>query len=131
MHRFRHCSYVTREKLAAKWGEETADSIFEQVTAAVLATRGEILTYEGEVALAVFHSSSDGVTESAEAVWGRHVPYLVSVETPEETEPQVAVFTRGELVDLLAADGVKFEIRRCRCWYMTMPGGLHRWRLAM
>ncbi|NLY69162.1 MAG: stage II sporulation protein D [Clostridiales bacterium] len=105
-----HCkAYVTREKLAAKWGEETADSIFEQVTAAVLATRGEILTYEGEVALAVFHSSSDGVTESAEAVWGRHVPYLVSVETPEETEPQVAVFTRGELVDLLAADGVKFE----------------------
>lgn len=106
----RHCkAYVTRDELAEKWGEETADNIFTQVGAAVAATRGEIISYEGEPVLAVFHSSSDGVTESAEAVWGSHVPYLVSVETPEVTEPQVSVFTRYELADLLAPEGVSFE----------------------
>lgn len=106
----KHCkAYVTREQLAEKWGADTAEDIFEKVTAAVAATCGEILTYEGEPALAVFHSSSNKVTESAEAVWGSHVPYLVSVETPEETEPQVAVFTRTELADLLAPYGVSYE----------------------
>lgn len=106
----KHCkAYVTREELAEKWGNETANNIFEKARASVEATRGQILTYEGEPALAVFHASSNRLTESAEAVWGRHVPYLVSVETPEETEPQVAVFTRGELADLLAPYGVKFS----------------------
>lgn len=105
-----HCkAYVTRDMLAAKWGAETADDIFEKVSAAVFETGGEIITYEGEAALAVFHSSSDGVTESAAAVWGRHVPYLVSVETPESTEPQVTVFTRQQIADALADHGIDYD----------------------
>jgi stage II sporulation protein D len=105
-----HCkAYVTHDMLSEKWGAETADDIFEQVSAAVSQTKGEILTYEGEAALAVFHSSSDGVTESAAAVWGRHVPYLVSVDTPESIDPQVTVFTRQQLADALADHGISYD----------------------
>ena len=43
---------------------------------AVVATRGEVLTYQGNVIEAVFHSSSGGHTENSEHVWQSAVPYL-------------------------------------------------------
>jgi stage II sporulation protein D len=54
-----------------------------------MSTSGEVITYDGEVALAVFHSqSAGGRTESSAQVWGGEVPYLVSVESHgEETAP--------------------------------------------
>jgi stage II sporulation protein D len=105
-----HCkAYVTLEELTAKWGGDKAEDIFTQVGAAVKATEGEILTYDGAAALTVFHSSSDGVTESAAAVWGSAVPYLVSVDTPEETDPSVTVFTQDQLAAALSADGVSYD----------------------
>ncbi len=105
-----HCkAYVTREALAAKWGEEKADEIFTAVGAAVTATAGEIISYGGETALAVFHSCSDGATESAQAVWGRAVPYLTSVDTPEKTEPVVKTFKKEQIAEALAPDGVTIE----------------------
>jgi stage II sporulation protein D len=42
------------------------------------ATRGEVLLYEGRPILAAYHSSSGGRSASAEEVWGRPVPYLMS-----------------------------------------------------
>jgi stage II sporulation protein D len=49
------------------------------VGAAVDATRGQILTFGGEPILAAFHSAAGGRTATAAEVWGRAVPYLVSV----------------------------------------------------
>ncbi len=54
------------------------------VWAALAATRGEVLAYEGSPILAVFHSSSGGRTASAEEVWGQARDYLVSVEVVDE-----------------------------------------------
>lgn len=55
--------------------------------AAVDATRGEVLVYAGAPILAAYHSASGGQTASAEEVWGREVPYLVSrpVENEEDS----------------------------------------------
>ena len=55
--------------------------------AATRETRGEVLLYDGEPILAAYHSSSGGRTASAEEVWGRPVPYLVSrsVEGEEDS----------------------------------------------
>jgi SpoIID/LytB domain protein len=47
--------------------------------AAVAATRGEILTYDGRPADAVYHAVCGGHTESARDVWGSDVPYLQGV----------------------------------------------------
>ena len=56
------------------------------VRAAVRGTRREVLVYRGEPILAAFHSSSGGQTASAEEVWGRAVPYLVSRPVPHEED---------------------------------------------
>lgn len=56
----------------------------DAVRAAVEATRGEILTEDGDPILAVFHSSSGGRTASAREVWGEARDYLVSVPVEDE-----------------------------------------------
>lgn len=53
---------------------------------ATAATRGEVLVYGGEPILAVYHSSAGGRTASAEEVWGRGLPYLVSRDVEGEDE---------------------------------------------
>jgi len=56
---------------------------------AVAATRGQVLLWRGEPILAAYHSASGGRTASAEEVWGRPVPYLVSVPVDgEEISPK-------------------------------------------
>ena len=63
------------------WREER-DAAFE---AAVSTTDGLVLTYDGALIDATFFSSAAGRTEAAVAVWGGEVPYLQSVESPEDT----------------------------------------------
>ncbi len=44
---------------------------------AVDQTRGQVLTYNGRLIVAYFHSNSGGYTERPENVWGARVPYLI------------------------------------------------------
>lgn len=53
-----------------------------RATRAIGATAGEVLTYGGAIANAMFHSTSGGATISAEEAFGAVVPYLVGVEDP-------------------------------------------------
>jgi stage II sporulation protein D len=53
--------------------------------AAVDATAGQVVLYEGQVAKTFFFSTSGGRTASAEDVWGEPVPYLVSVPDPYDS----------------------------------------------
>ncbi len=77
-------AYLSREQLSSSWGDKYAQYI-EKISAAVSATDGEYLSYDGQPALAAFHSSSDGATEDAAALWS-DVPYLKSVSSPETGE---------------------------------------------
>jgi stage II sporulation protein D len=54
-------------------------------TAAVDATAGQVVLYQGAVAKTYFFSTSGGRTASAEDVWGDPVPYLVSVPDPYDS----------------------------------------------
>lgn len=56
----------------------------EKVRGAVLATSGQVLTYQGNLIEATYFSCSGGTTEDAVAVWGTDFPYLRSVESPGE-----------------------------------------------
>ena len=47
---------------------------------AVNETRGQVLTYKGQLIAAYFHSSSGGFTENSENVWGGNQPYLRGIE---------------------------------------------------
>lgn len=75
-------------------------------TAAVRATRGEVLTYGGQPIEALFHTDSGGMTESSEDVWGSHVPYLRAVrDTPLGTMPWTKTMSTADLEKKLAAKG--------------------------
>jgi stage II sporulation protein D len=55
--------------------------------AAVQATEGQVLTYNGQIIEAVFHSSSGGHTENVEDVWVQALPYLRGVQDFDEGAP--------------------------------------------
>ncbi|WP_170291925.1 SpoIID/LytB domain-containing protein [Heliobacterium mobile] len=55
-----------------------------RVTQLVNATRGQVVTYDGKLIEAVFHSNSGGQTEDARYVWNSDVPYLRGVPAPED-----------------------------------------------
>ncbi len=56
----------------------------EKTNAAVDASAGKYIRYEGEICQTFFYSSDGGATESAENVWGIKVPYLAGVFDPYE-----------------------------------------------
>ncbi|QQY80856.1 SpoIID/LytB domain-containing protein [Keratinibaculum paraultunense] len=47
---------------------------------AVDATKGKIITYNGEIIDALYHSNSGGHTEDSVEAWGNYFPYLVGVK---------------------------------------------------
>ncbi|MGE5678837.1 MAG: SpoIID/LytB domain-containing protein [Pseudomonadota bacterium] len=49
-------------------------------TAAVAATKGKIITYNGELITAFFHSTSGGHTEDSENIWGTRTDYIRGVD---------------------------------------------------
>jgi stage II sporulation protein D len=63
-----------------------ADAETPSVLRAARETRGEYLAYRQQPILAVFHSASGGRTAAAEEVWGRAIPYLVSVPVENEED---------------------------------------------
>jgi stage II sporulation protein D len=78
--------------------------------AAVNATAGQVVLYEGEVAKTFFFSTSGGRTASAEDVFGEPVPYLVSVPDPYDSiSPHhdwgPLVFTGAKLAKVLKMKG--------------------------
>lgn len=53
---------------------------FKKISKAVESTRGEIILYDSKPIDALYYSTCGGSTESAEAVWGKEVPYLHAVK---------------------------------------------------
>ncbi len=86
---FAHCkAYKTDKELSELW-EENKKEYSKKISDAVYGTAGEIITYDGAVAMAVFHSQTgSGRTENSRDVWGGDLPYLISVESHgEESAP--------------------------------------------
>ncbi len=81
-----HCqAYISEEERREKWGSG-ADEKWNKISLAVEETAGQIMTYNGEIISAVFHSTSSGNTEAAVDVWGNDVPYLQSVSSVGDIE---------------------------------------------
>ena len=77
-------AWQSDEALRQKWGGDY-DTYSQKIRAAVEATAGQYLSYEGQPVFAAFHSSSAGATEDCGQVWNPS-PYLVSVSSPETAE---------------------------------------------
>lgn len=78
-------AWITKENRLARWDENLREENWEKIENAVYTTKGKIITYNGEVIDAFFHSNSGGLTETPAGVWGgTNYPYLQSVETSGE-----------------------------------------------
>ena len=105
-------SFIKKEKLKEKWGENY-DAYAEKINKAITEVKGEYLSYDGAVALALYHAVSPGRTNSCKEVFGGDKPYLVPVESEcDKLSPDYkSVFSlsedelKGKLSALAAASG--------------------------
>lgn len=103
---------LTEADARAVYGEDYDEAV-SAVRAAAKATEGEIIMYGEAPAAAVFHVSSAGVTESAENIWGKEYPYLVSVSSDctearrEFTKAELAARISSEYAEASEYDGTK------------------------
>ena len=73
-------AYITVDEMKQKW-KNHFEEYYNHINEAVEDTKGEIMVYDNEPILAVFHAESGGKTESAENVWQKEIPYLKSVDS--------------------------------------------------
>lgn len=74
-------AYISEADYLSQGGTQEG---IDKIRAAVLATSGYVLTYEGGLIEATYFSCSGGSTEDAAAVWGTDFPYLQAVSSPGE-----------------------------------------------
>ncbi len=110
--------HVTSSVLHQVYKGRNMDS---SVTEAVRATEGQVLTFEGEPIIAYYHSTTDGMTELPEEVFGRGFPYLRSVPASGKLSP-MALWTRSvPLREVAKALGVQ-EVRQLTPVSFTATG---------
>ena len=78
-------------------GYQSPEIVHRIYKRAVRQTANQVITYNGELITAMFHSSSNQTTESAENYSGNNIPYLQAVSSPEENTAQQTFFTFAEL----------------------------------
>ncbi len=84
------------------------DGEAESTRAAVRATAGQVLTYQGNVVEALFHANSGGHTENSEQVFSGVIPYLRGVPDFDQEAPnfQWSVnFSQAQLIQRLPGLG--------------------------
>ena len=72
--------YISREAALKKWGSN-AEEYAKKIEKIINETENQMLTYNGEIILSVYHAVSGGSTESSKNVWGKDYPYLQSVDS--------------------------------------------------
>jgi stage II sporulation protein D len=86
---------------------EGLESEYARTNEAVAATRGQVVTYKGDVAQTFYSACSGGHTESVENVFGTAIPYLVGVPDPYDyycpLHKWKLEFTGPEISDRLGA----------------------------
>lgn len=75
--------YIDNDKLKEKW-KDKYNLFYKKIKEAVDSTKGEYLTYQGNIIEAFFFSTSSGMTENSEDVFTSSLPYLRSVESSQD-----------------------------------------------
>ena len=99
-------AYIGEDRARSNWGEN-AGAYEAKVEAAVRETDGETILYGGVPILAVFHSSSAGLTRAAGEVWVNDLPYLQAVDSPEPGDRIPQYYSRVEFT----AEELKAKLR--------------------
>ncbi|AYD41390.1 stage II sporulation protein D [Clostridium fermenticellae] len=74
--------FMTKDDRFKSWPQSKREEYWNKISDAVKDTKGEILTYKGELVMEPYYfSSSSGKTEDAKDVFSKDVPYLKSVSS--------------------------------------------------
>ena len=73
-------AYYTKEDMKSSW-KESFNEYYDKISKAVLSTKGEVITYNGDIINSYYFSLSNGKTENSSNVFGE-AKYLVSVDSP-------------------------------------------------
>lgn len=87
--------YITNEEMKDMW-QSGYQKYYKKVKDAVYDTKGLVMTYDGDIILSMYFSTSNGYTEDAKEVFGVDTPYLKSVASFENTNPRTVSFTKNE-----------------------------------
>lgn len=79
-------AWLSQKALLNKWQQNNFFINWSKISRAVEETKGLVLTYQGRLITAAYHSTSGGETATAKEVWGNKVPYLKSVSSLYEGE---------------------------------------------
>lgn len=75
-----HCqAWTSKEAAVANWPFFRQRSYWRKIVGAVSETKNLVITYQGKLIDAVYHSTCGGSTENSEDVWSNKVAYLRSV----------------------------------------------------
>lgn len=103
-------AWLSGEKLKERWGKNY-DVYWGKIRRAVEETRGQVVTYNGELINALFHSTSGERTASAKEVWGFDYPYLISVPcTWDEKTPRYQERKEFTLADIEQVLGTEAQV---------------------
>lgn len=98
--------YFDEEKAKEYYGENFTTA-YEKANKAVLRTEGVIITYQNFPITTAFHPVSCGFTESAEDIFNEKIPYLLSVESPQDSSldgfEQVVEISKTKIFSRLCA----------------------------
>jgi len=84
-------AYISVDEMKNRW-KENFDIYYERIKNAVFDTKGEIMVYDNEPILAVFHAISNGMTEESQNIWNKEMPYLKSVESRGDIDAQGYIY---------------------------------------
>lgn len=105
-------SYIDENARKEKWKDsfEKYESAVENAVDAVL---GQQIVYDGKPIMAVYFDKCNGMTESSENIWGKKLPYLVSVISDgDKLSPElesVEEFTIDEFKEAFEKKNIDFS----------------------
>ena len=85
--------FIDEKERKEKWGNYFSGNE-SKLREIITETKGQVLLHQGELITAMFHSMSNGRTESAVGFSGNYVPYLKSVAS--DWEKQLPNFTQSK-----------------------------------
>lgn len=85
--------YLTEDEMRSKWGSDY-EYYYNRVKEAVQETEGQVLNYDGKLAVTYYFAISNGYTESAQTVFHENRAYLIPVESSWDKNYQSYSSTR-------------------------------------
>lgn len=117
--------YWTRSQMEDNWGSGNYASFYKKMEKAWTDTKGQVLTYNGELILTPYHRLSNGKTRSGNEMFGSDAfPYLTVKECPADLEAEEAMtvsMIQGTGMEVTATDSAGY-VTEVRCGEETVAG---------